>query len=147
MAEAEQHLARATTAGRLGPYQLMAAVQSVHALRAVTGTTDTRAVAQLYEGLAHLTPTVGVLVARAAAVLADARPARALALLEELDGRRGRRQGRRDRRVPAVLGHPGRRADALADPAADEARARALRLTSDPAVAAHLARRGDVAPR
>lgn len=131
IADAEHHLERAARGGRLGPYQLMAAVQSVHNRRARTGTTDHRAVAQLYEGLAHLSPTIGVLVARAAAVLADGRPEQALALLDALpEGRTSTYQPYWVARA-AVL-------DALADPAASEARTTALRLTRDPAVRTHL---------
>lgn len=131
--EAELHLGRASRAGQLGPYQLMAAIQSVHNRRARTGTTDHRSIAQLYEGLAHLSPSVGVLVARAAAVLADNRPEQALTLLDALPDDRIR--GYQPYWVvrAAVL-------DALADPRADDARASALRLTADPAVKSHLLR-------
>lgn len=66
--EAESELSRASAAGRIGPFQLEAAIQSVHAARAVTGRTDAQALAQLYEGLARLAPTTGVLVSRAAAI-------------------------------------------------------------------------------
>jgi RNA polymerase sigma-70 factor (ECF subfamily) len=135
MAEAEQHLARATTAGRLGPYQLLAAIQSVHALRAVTGTTDTHAVAQLYEGLVHLTPTVGVLVARAAAVLADEGATAALRYLDELPMDRVRSYQPYWVTRAAVL-------DAMAAPGASAAREQAVRLTADAAVRAHLASGG-----
>jgi RNA polymerase sigma-70 factor (ECF subfamily) len=79
--EAEEQLAEASRAGRIGRFQLEAAVQSVHAQRAVTGETDWEAVALLYEGLVRLAPTIGALVGRAAAV-AEARGAEAgLALL------------------------------------------------------------------
>jgi RNA polymerase sigma factor (sigma-70 family) len=72
--EAEQHLAAAARAGRMGRFQLEAAIQSVHAQRARTGQTDWEAVALLYEGLVRLAPTIGALVGRAAAV-AEARGA------------------------------------------------------------------------
>jgi predicted RNA polymerase sigma factor len=68
IAEAERLLASAERAGRLGRFQLEAAIQSAHARRAVTGRTDWQAVALLYEGLARVAPTVGALVGRAAAV-------------------------------------------------------------------------------
>ncbi|HKX17806.1 MAG TPA: DUF6596 domain-containing protein [bacterium] len=67
-----------------GRFQLEAAIQSVHARRAVTGATDWEAIALLYEGLARAAPTVGVLVGRAAAVAEAHGPARGWALLEEL---------------------------------------------------------------
>jgi RNA polymerase sigma-70 factor (ECF subfamily) len=57
--EAAATLARASQAGQLGRYQLEAAVQSVHAQRAVTGQTDWSALAHLYQGLLSLAPTVG----------------------------------------------------------------------------------------
>jgi predicted RNA polymerase sigma factor len=82
--EAENQLTEASHASRLGRFQLEAAIQSVHAQRAVTGETDWEAVALLYEGLVRLAPTIGALVGRAAAV-AEVRGAEAgLALLREL---------------------------------------------------------------
>ncbi len=76
LAEADRLLGAAERAGRLGRFQLEAAIQSVHARRAVTGRTDWQAVALLYEGLVRLAPTIGALVGRAAAV-AEARSAEA----------------------------------------------------------------------
>ena len=58
-------------AGRLrsmGPFQLEAAIQSVHANRARTGRTDWNAIVQLYEGLLQVAPTLGARIAHAAAV-------------------------------------------------------------------------------
>lgn len=82
--EAEQQLAAASRSGRLGRFQLEAAIQSVHAQRAIDGFADWDAVALLYEGLVTITPTLGALVGRAAAI-AEARGAEAgLALLWEL---------------------------------------------------------------
>jgi RNA polymerase sigma-70 factor (ECF subfamily) len=86
--EAERHLARAARAGRIGPFQLEAAIQSAHAQRAATGATDWQAISLLYEGLVRMAPTIGALVGRAAAV-AEAREAKtALGLLEELPAER-----------------------------------------------------------
>lgn len=59
MTRAEHHLATALPLGDVGPYQLMAAIQSVHNRRAVTGRTDTDAVVALYEGLVALAPSTG----------------------------------------------------------------------------------------
>jgi RNA polymerase sigma-70 factor (ECF subfamily) len=72
--EGEQLLAAAKRAGRIGRYQLEAAIQSAHAERARTGRTDWEAIALLYEGLVRLSPSTGALVGRAAAV-AEARDA------------------------------------------------------------------------
>jgi RNA polymerase sigma-70 factor (ECF subfamily) len=80
--EAEQLLAGAARAGRLGRFQLHAAIQSVHAQRAATGVTNWDAVALLYEGLVRLAPTIGALVGRAAAVAEAYGAGRGWALLE-----------------------------------------------------------------
>ncbi len=86
--QAERHLATALrlhrTSQPLGPYQLQAAIQSVHNRRAATGRTDWVALAGLYDGLATLTPTVGACVARAKAHSHVNGPHAALALLDEL---------------------------------------------------------------
>ncbi len=68
IAEAEMHLGAAAAVKRPGPFQLEAAIQSVHAQRAHTGITDWEALALLYEGLVRMSPTAGALVGRAAAV-------------------------------------------------------------------------------
>ncbi|NEQ55700.1 MAG: RNA polymerase subunit sigma-70, partial [Leptolyngbya sp. SIO3F4] len=49
--QAEYELHQASTYGKLGRFQLEAAIQSVHAQRAVTQRTDWEALAQLYAGL------------------------------------------------------------------------------------------------
>jgi RNA polymerase sigma-70 factor (ECF subfamily) len=86
--EAEQLLASAARAGRIGPFQIEAAIQSAHAQRAATGVTDWQAIALLYEGLVRMAPTIGALVGRAAA-LAEAHGAEAgLATLKELPAER-----------------------------------------------------------
>jgi RNA polymerase sigma-70 factor (ECF subfamily) len=72
----ELHLRQAAALGRLGRFQLEAAIQSAHAQRATTGSVDWPAVAALYEGLVRIAPTVGALLGRAAAV-AEARGAEA----------------------------------------------------------------------
>jgi RNA polymerase sigma-70 factor (ECF subfamily) len=68
MRAAEECLLRASRAGRIGRFQLEAAIQSVHARRAQTGVTDWEEIALLYQGLVHLAPTLGALLGRAAAV-------------------------------------------------------------------------------
>jgi predicted RNA polymerase sigma factor len=72
--EAEQVLADASREHRPGRFQLEAAIQSVHARRAATGTTDWEAIALLYEGLVTMALSIGAQVGRAAA-LAEARGA------------------------------------------------------------------------
>jgi len=61
-------LQRASAIGKLGRFQLEAAISSVHAARARSGATDWAAIVQLYEGLMAIAPTLGAAVARAAAV-------------------------------------------------------------------------------
>src|SRR5216684_1506886 len=74
IAQAQELLIAAERAGRIGRFQLEAAIQSMHARRAWAGSTDWEAVALLYEGLVRLAPTIGALVGRAAAI-AEARDA------------------------------------------------------------------------
>ncbi len=68
MRHAEQLLARAGTSGRMGRFQIEAAIQSVHAARRITGRTDWPAVVALYEGLLAVAPSVGGVVGLAAAL-------------------------------------------------------------------------------
>lgn len=68
MRRAHRLLQRASAIGKLGRFQLEAAISSVHAARAQSGTTDWTAIVQLYEGLMAIAPTLGAAVARAAAV-------------------------------------------------------------------------------
>jgi RNA polymerase sigma-70 factor (ECF subfamily) len=85
IAEAEQLLGRAATMSRPGRFQIEAAIQSVHAERAHSGRTDWHAIALFYERLVQISPALGALVARAAAVAEVKGPARALELLNQLD--------------------------------------------------------------
>lgn len=66
--EAERELSQAATFKQLGRFQLEAAIQSIHAQRAVTQRVNWEALALLYEGLIQLSPTLGALVSRAAAI-------------------------------------------------------------------------------
>ncbi len=85
IAEAERELASAAALRSIGRYQLEAAIQSVHAQRALSGRTNWEAVAMLYEELVRLSPALGALVGRAAA-LANARdPSAGLAALDAID--------------------------------------------------------------
>lgn len=130
--EAEDHLRRAAALDRIGRYQLEAAIQSVHALRALSGRTDWAAVAMLHDALARLSPTVGVLVSRAAAH-GEAHGAQAgLAALEELPAEAVRSY----QPYWALRGHLlARSGDAAA---AREALGLAIGLSEDPAVRAFL---------
>jgi len=131
---AETLLTRALALARPGPYQLMAAIASVHNRRALTGRTDWPAVARLYEGLVALAPSVGAHVAQAAAVRHVDGARAALALLDALP-----EEVVRNYQPAWVL-----RAHCLQDlGAAEDATAagrRAVGLTEDPAVRSHLQR-------
>lgn len=70
--------------GRLGRYQLEAAIQSAHAQRVRGGATDWAAVALLYEGLVRLAPATGALVGRAAAAAEAYGAERGWALLQAI---------------------------------------------------------------
>jgi RNA polymerase sigma-70 factor (ECF subfamily) len=83
--EAEAELAEASRFGRIGRFQLEAAIQSVHADRARSGRTDWAAIVVFYDRLVRLAPTFGARVAQAAAVAEASGPATGLALLEALD--------------------------------------------------------------
>ncbi|MEM6294736.1 MAG: DUF6596 domain-containing protein [Myxococcota bacterium] len=64
----ESLLRRARACGRLGRFQLEAAIQSAHCARRGDASPPWTAIAQLYAGLLQLAPTVGAAVAHAAAV-------------------------------------------------------------------------------
>jgi len=135
--EAEQLLARASRKGNPARFQLEAAIQSAHSLRAVSGHTDWEAVALLYEGLVRVSPTAGALVGRAAAQLQARGPVEAFRQLDALH------HGLLDAYQPywALRGELLRRLGR-----GEEARAaleRAVSLSTDPAVVAFL-RRADV---
>jgi RNA polymerase sigma-70 factor (ECF subfamily) len=137
--EAERALADASRLGRVGPFQLEAAIQSVHCGRAATGRTDWHALAQLYEALARLAPTIGVLVSRAAASAEAVDADHGLALLDALPADE----------IRAYQPYWALRADLLArtgSAGADAAFDRAIGLSDDPAVRAFLLRRRNRSP-
>ncbi|MGL4404220.1 MAG: RNA polymerase sigma factor, partial [Notoacmeibacter sp.] len=68
IARGAQCLSRAEQLRLIGRFQLEAAIQSIHSDRRRSGVTNWKAIAQLYEGMAKLYPTSGVMVARAFAV-------------------------------------------------------------------------------
>lgn len=134
IAEAEHHLATAERLAVLGPYQLHAAIQSVHNQRAMTGATDWTAIARLYDGLVALAPGIGSRVARAAAhTRAQGAPA-GLALLDELDAATVASYQPYWATRAFVLSQIGRPDEAR------EAARRAIGLTTEPAVRDHLTR-------
>lgn len=84
ISHASKTLTRASGAKQPGRFQLEAAIQSVHAARAVTKRTDWAALVQLYTGLNALYPTLGSRVAQAAALGHAQTPEAGLALLNQL---------------------------------------------------------------
>lgn len=64
----ERYLHRAHALGRVGRFQIEAAIQSVHCARATSGVTDWRALRTLHAALLSIAPTLGARVAYAAAV-------------------------------------------------------------------------------
>jgi RNA polymerase sigma-70 factor (ECF subfamily) len=82
--EAERELTTASRAGVFGRYQCEAAIQSVHAQAPLTGRTNHDALATLYGLLATHCPSVGVLVAQAAAMVEAGEPGQALGVLQRL---------------------------------------------------------------
>ena len=131
IAQAEAGLRRALALGPPGRFSLEAAIQSVHAARAVTGRTDWTALARLYDGLIAQGAGLGAHIARACVQGEIAGPAAALAGLDALETSAGK----------ALAGHQpfhAARAHWLAQAGqagpAREAYGRAIALTADPAV-------------
>jgi RNA polymerase sigma-70 factor (ECF subfamily) len=77
---------RALRRGRVGPYQLQAAIAAVHAEAATAETTDWPQIAALYGELAQVEPGPVVLLNRAVAIGMSAGPRRGLALIDALCG-------------------------------------------------------------
>ena len=135
MVEAERILTAAARTGKPGRFQLEAAIQSVHASRAVTGATDWPAIALLYEGLIRSAPTIGAHVAYAAALSETAGLEAARAALDDLPAEAVRGYQPYWALRAHVLKGLGRAAEAR------EAYARATGLSEDAAVREFLTRR------
>lgn len=84
IAEADALLRAASAAGRVGRFQLEAAIQSAHAARHRAGSSDWAAIESLYTALRHIAPTLGAAVAHAAAVEKTRGAGAALAMLDGL---------------------------------------------------------------
>jgi len=78
---ANQILWHAAGLQQAGPFQLEAAIQSAHCQRLYTGVVPWNSIAQLYEQLLHIAPTLGAQVGHAVAVGESRGPAAALHLL------------------------------------------------------------------
>jgi RNA polymerase sigma factor (sigma-70 family) len=133
--EAEKHLRAAAAFKRIGRYQLEAAIQSIHANRAISGTIDWPEIALLYEGLVKIAPGIGSLVGRAVALAQAGNLAAGFGALEEIPAERIVNY----QPYWAARGHLlqllNRKDEAL------KAFTRAASLTDDPALRAYLFRR------
>jgi RNA polymerase sigma-70 factor (ECF subfamily) len=133
IAEAEALLHAASSGGPSGRYQIEAAIQSAHAVRRFTGTSDWDAIVALYDSLFVLTRSPVVAINRAAAYAEIAGPEAALADIADLA---------RDERMTsyqpywAVRAHLAARAGDIAD--AEHAFTLAIGLSADTAVRDYL---------
>lgn len=132
IARGEAHLVKAHALGRVGRFQLEAAMQSVHCARATTGTTDWKALRTLNEALVSLAPTRGAVVSLAAAIGETDGPAAALDYLDGVDDPGLQRFQPAWATRAYLLAHAGRTADAAA------AYEKAISLTADPAIRSFL---------
>lgn len=83
--EAERYLATAFKSGRLGRFQLEAAIQSVHAERAHGRPVEWKAIVQFYAQLIRLSPTIGRQTGYAAALAETDGTERGLEVLDSMD--------------------------------------------------------------
>jgi RNA polymerase sigma-70 factor, ECF subfamily len=84
IAQAEALLRQASEFGRIGRYQLEAAVQSAHAIRRLSGRVDWAAIEALYQALETLTASPVVAINRAIALAEMRGPEAGLQLLDRL---------------------------------------------------------------
>lgn len=133
--EAEELLLRASGMGRHGRFQLEAAVQSAHAARRRSGSTDWTAIVQLYDALLAMTGSVVVAINRAVALAELHGAERGLAALDALQDDARLAQYQPYWAARAALHARGGNAAAAA-----EAYRRAIGLEPDPAVRAFLQR-------
>lgn len=135
---AREHLRVAHGLGRLGRFQLEAAIQAVHCARLESGRTDWLALLGLHDALQQVAPSLGGAVAHAAVMAEVSGPAAALDRLNQLDRESGAAAARFQ---PALVlrAHLLERLDRCAEagPVYDQA----VALTHDPAERAHLERR------
>jgi RNA polymerase sigma-70 factor (ECF subfamily) len=136
IAQAEAALLRASGIGRIGRYQLEAAIQSAHVERHLTGATNWPAILTLYNALFARTGSPVAALNRALALAAVDGPEAALRTLDELA---------EDNRLLDYQPYWAARADLLArsgrTPEADHAYERAIGLERDPAVRQFLEQR------
>lgn len=131
-ASADAHLRRAATMGRIGRFQLEAAISALHSSRADDREPDASAILALYRGLLHIAPSPGATIGAAAALLAAGETAEARTLLDSLPAETVRsHQPYWVCRARLALAEGDR-------PAARAAAERAIGLTANPAVRSYL---------
>ena len=84
ISEAENLLLKASSLSVVGRYQVEAAIQSAHAARRLTGSTDWEAIVQLYQGLSKIMPSSVVVINLAVAIAEVEGPEAGLAALPDL---------------------------------------------------------------
>lgn len=126
--EGEKAVWIASKLGVPGRYQLEAAIQSVHAHRAVSGETNWSALNRMYGTLVNVSPSVGAVIGHAASFGRLDHPAEGLTILDRLE------PGLVKNHQPywAVRAHLLREAGRHEE--AQESLRRAIGLTEDPAV-------------
>lgn len=135
LATAETLLKRARVYGRIGRYQLEAALQSAHVHRLTSGEPNWADVVTLYDALLGLSDSPVVAINRALAIAELSGAAAGLEALAALDS---------DARLLSYQPYWAARAELLGqtgDPAAATAYQRAIGLAEDPAVRRYLHRR------
>ena len=136
ISEAEALLFRASTLGKLGRYQLEAAVQSAHVIRRRTGRADWAAIVELYDALLSMTGSPVVAINRAIALAQTRGASEGLASLRRIGG---------DKRLAQYQPYWAALASLLARHGdieeADRAYEQAIGLEADPAVRAFLLQR------
>jgi RNA polymerase sigma-70 factor (ECF subfamily) len=135
IAQGEQLLARAHALGRIGRFQLEAAIQSAHCARASSGETDWTALLALYRALVTIAPTLGARVALASAIGRVAGPVEGLAALDQIPDDNALRFQPAWATRAHLLAEAGRHADAR------RAYDKAISLTTERGVRAYLEQR------
>lgn len=133
IAQGEALLREAHSFECIGRFQLEAAIQSVHCARAVTGEVDWVALRKLYTALVWIAPTLGAQVSLAAVIGRLDGPAAGLAFLDSIPSTA--------RFQPAWATRAHLLASLERRDAAAEAYTKAIGLTTDPALRAHLVER------
>lgn len=137
LGQAEEVLLAAAALRSPGPLQIEAAIQSAHCQRAYTGGTPWRAIAQLYAELVRLAPSIGARIGQAVALAEAGDLTSALAALDALGSNQAAALAAYQPYWVArahLFGMAGRAGDA------DAALIRAIGLTEDERVRAHLQR-------